>query len=112
MDRKVISVKRKDNFGAGFIRNLSLVLSILFLLGGIIFNRGLMLPCFLLAALYFFFDACSRKEYEYVIDGNRFTVDEIIGRLLRRTVEDLDLNDLIVLADHDSPAVASIWYLR
>ena len=73
-------VKRKKKPGTGVLKILMILFGVLFVLMGIVFSRGFMLPGFLLICLYFAFDMFSQKEYEYTMEGNQFTIDVIIGK--------------------------------
>ena len=73
---------------------------------GIVFSRGFMLPGFLLICLYFAFDMFSQKEYEYVMEGNHFTIDVIVGKKHRKNAHELDLNQLEVVAPNWHEKVA------
>lgn len=79
---------------------------VVFVLMGIMFSRGFMLPGFLIVGLYFVFDIFSRKEYEYTMDGTSFKIDIIYGKRYRKKVHELDLKDMEVVAPHWHEAVA------
>lgn len=81
-------------------------LTVLFLIGGIVLNRGLFLPCFFMAALYFYYDANSTKDYEYRYEDRKLTIDVIKGRSRRLTAHVLNLDELVILAPHNAPEVA------
>ena len=99
-------VKRKKKPGAGVLKILMILFGVLFVLMGIVFSRGFMLPGFLLICLYFAFDMFSQKEYEYTMEGNQFTIDVIIGKKHRRNAHELDLNQLEVVAPNWHEKVA------
>lgn len=100
-----VHVQRKRKRSELFLEIVMIVLSVLFLLGAILANRGLMLPCFLTAGLYFLYDRNVRRSYEYHLDGSQFTIDVLHG-LRRKTVHELELSQLEVLADHSASEVA------
>lgn len=99
-------VMRKKKAGAGALKILMIAFGVLFILMGIVFSRGFMLPGFLLICLYLVFDMFSQKEYEYTMEGNQFSIAVIIGKTRRRQVHELDLNKLEVVAPnwHDKVA--------
>ncbi len=99
-------VKRKEKRGSTVLRIIMIILAVLFLFMGIIFSRGFLFICFLMAGLYFFYDANSAKEYEYILEGSSFQIDEIRGHRYRKIVHSLDLNDLEILAPHDNSVVS------
>ncbi len=106
MDTRVISVSRRRSRLAPLLLGMMILLAVLFLLMGVMFDRGFMLPCFLMAVLYYIYRTLSIREYEYLFEGRSLQVDRIFGRSLRRTAIVVDLGDLIVLAPPDDPAVA------
>lgn len=84
---------------------LMAVLAVLFLLGGIFLSRGFMLPCFLMAGLYFVYDFLSGKDYEYTLDGRMLQIDVIYGGAKRAAKQLLNLDELEIVAPHDSELV-------
>ncbi len=105
-DDVIQMVSRVPKRGAAMLRILMLILSTLFLLAGVMLDRGFMLPCFLMAALYYLFKVLSVKDYEYILSGRIFSVDRILGKSYRRRVLEVNLDDMTVLAPHDSEAVS------
>ena len=75
-----------------------IIFGVLFVLMGIVFSRGFMLPGFLLVGLYFVYDVFSQKEYEYTLEGTNFSIDVILGRKHRREAHVLNLQELEVVA--------------
>lgn len=104
--RVVEQVRRKKKAMSGTLRVTMVVFAVLFILMGIIFNRGLMLPGFLLVVLYFAFDIFSQKDYEYVLDNGQLSVDVIYGKRYRKSAHVLDLRELITVAPNWHQAVA------
>ena len=100
-------VSRKPKKAAKLLRAVMAILAVLFLLGGIVITRGLFLPCFLMAGLYFLYDLLSRRDYEYIYENNLLQIDLIRGRQIRSTEHVLDLQNLEVVAPHDHEAVAA-----
>lgn len=82
------------------------ILAIVFVVLGIISDRGLLLPAFLLAALYYVFTINSDKEYEYVLDNGILSIDVIRGKRRRKTVHTLNMKDVEVVAPNWHDAVA------
>jgi hypothetical protein len=99
------SVSRKRKAGTKAIKLTAGILAVVFLLAGILFSRGFFLPCFLMAGLYFVYEAFSERDYEYIYGNGRLRIDVIIGRRFRRTEHELDLQNLKVVAPHDHEAV-------
>lgn len=105
-DRRVLAVHRRRKSSAGTLKTLMLVLAVLFLAAGIFLSRGFMLPCFLMAGLYFLFGFLSGRDYEYILDGRTLQIDVIYGGTRRVTRHMLNLDDLEIVAPHDSEFVA------
>ena len=99
-------VKRKKKAGAGALKAVMIMFGVLFVLMGIMFSRGFMLPGFLIVGLYFVYDIFSRKEYEYVLEGANFTVAVITGKRYRREVHSLNLQELQTVAPNWHEKVA------
>ncbi len=104
--RIVEQVERKKKKMTGTLKAVMIVFCVLFVLMGIFFSRGFMLPGFLLAALYFFYDIFGQKSYEYALDNNEFTIDIIYGKRYRKRAHQLNLRDLVTVAPHWHEAVA------
>ena len=96
METVTVSVTRSPSPFQQFLRVLMIVLAMLFLLGGIVFSRGLMLPCFLSALLALWYGYAVRRAYEYVLEA---------GKLLIYRVNDHGRHLLHEIAVQD-PAVA------
>lgn len=99
-------VKRKDKRFSKFLSRAMVILAIVFVVLGIISDRGLLLPAFLLAALYYVFTINSDKEYEYVLDNGILSIDVIRGKRRRKTVHTLNMKDVEVVAPNWHDAVA------
>ena len=69
MERVVIAVNRRPRRSEKLLRAAMAVLTALFLLMGILFSRGMMLPCFLMAMAYFVYAGLSKRAWEYVFDA-------------------------------------------
>lgn len=104
--KMVADVHKRKKKSTKILQIVMIVLGVLFLIMGIMFNRGLMLPCFLMAALYFYFDTNAERDYEYTYEDNILSVDVIKGKRKRTRVQELDLSRLEVLAPHAHEAVA------
>lgn len=99
-------VKRKAKRFSKLLSRSMVVLAILFVCLGIIFDTGLMLPAFLLAALYYFYSVNVDKEYEYNLENGILTIDVIRGKRRRKTVHVLNMKDMEVVAPNWHDAVA------
>lgn len=105
-DRRVLAVHRKRKPSVRPLKALMIVLAVLFLAAGIFVSRGFMLPCFLMAGLYFVFGFLSGRDYEYILDGRTLQIDVIYGGARRVTRQMLNLDDLEIVAPHDSELVS------
>lgn len=104
--RIVTQVKRKKKRFSGLLRASMIFLTVVFVLMGIAFSRGFMLPGFLMAALYLVYDVFSRRDYEYTLENGVLSVDVIYGGRYRRNRHELNLQELEVLAPNWHEAVA------
>lgn len=102
----VTQVKRKKKKMSGLLRTSMIFFAVLFVLMGIIFSRGFMLPGFLMVVLYFVYDILSQKDYEYTLENGVLSIDVIYGRKYRKHRHDLKLQELEVLAPNWHDAVA------
>ena len=105
MDRIVISVTRRARPSEKYIRVAMIVLAALFLAGAIAGNRGMMLPCFLMAMGYFAYTYATRRQYEYTLENGRMRVDRLLERG-RVTKHEFSLKDVEILARPRDEAVA------
>lgn len=104
--RIVEQVIRAPKPFTGVLKALMMVFSVVFLLLGVVISRGFMLSGFLFVVLYYFYNVCSRKEYEYILEDNQFTVDVILGQSHRRSRHVLDMDGLEALAPNWHDAVS------
>ncbi len=102
----VTQVHKKTKRAVKPLKYAMVIFGVAFLLLGILWNRGMFLPCFLMAALYFYFDANSNIEYEYVYEDRKLKIDVIRGRRTRQTVHILELDRMVITAPHDDEAVS------
>lgn len=106
-DYKIVTqVKRKKKRMSGLLKITMIVLTVLFVLMGIVFSRGFMLPGFLMALLYLVYDVFSKKDYEYTLENGMLSIDVIYGGRYRRNKHELNLQELEVLAPNWHDAVA------
>ncbi len=96
--KMVEQVTRKKKPGSGALKAVMIIFGVLFVLMGIMFSRGFMLPGFLLVGLYFVYDIFSQRAYEYTLEGVNFTISVIMGRRYRREAHVLNLQELEVIA--------------
>ncbi len=107
MDYNIVqTVNRKPKRGSKILGTLMIVFAVIFVLMGIIFDTGFMLPAILLAALYYFFNASNNTGYEYSFGNEMFMIDVIKGRRRRKTDQVLYYDNIEVVAPHDHEAVA------
>lgn len=102
----ITQVKREKKKMSGPLRVSMIVLAVLFVLMGIVFSRGFMLPGFLMAALYFVYDIFSKKDYEYSLENGKLDIDVIYGGKYRKHRHSLKLQELEVVAPNWHEAVA------
>lgn len=106
-DYKIVTqVKRKKKRFSGLLRVSMIAFAVIFVLMGIAFSRGFMLPGFLMAALYLVYDVFSRRDYEYTLENGVLSIDVIYGGRYRRNRHELNLQELEVLAPNWHDAVA------
>ncbi len=112
MDFKLTQqVRRKKKKNSKLLGNLMIVLSIVFVLCGIVFNtvsdsaRGFFLPAFCLAFLYYMFTFFSDRAYEYNFENEAFSIDVIRGKRRRSTAHYLYYKNLEVVAPPDHEMV-------
>ncbi len=98
-------IRRKRSRVAPALEAVMILFAVLFLLAGVLLDRGFMLSCFLMAALYYLYRMLSIREFEYQLEGTTLSVDQILGNRMRRTVLVADLKELLVCAPHDSSRV-------
>lgn len=105
-NRIVTEVHRDKRASAKVLEAVMIVLAVLMLLAGIVFSRGFFLPCFLMAGLYFLYDRNAVKDYEYIYEDKVLTIDVIRGHVSRTTALEISMEDVEIVADHASDAVA------
>lgn len=105
-NRIVTEVHRDKRTSAKVLEAVMIVLAVLMLLAGIVFSRGFFLPCFLMAGLYFLYDRNAVKDYEYIYEDKVLTIDVIKGHVSRTTALEISMEDVEIVADHASDAVA------
>ena len=105
MNEYKLSVRRRKRASTRFLQILMGIFGALFLFAGVAFDRGLMLPCFLMAALYFVFEFFAHKTYTYYLYDDQLQIDVIYGGRMQKTLRMIELDNLVVLAPHDDPAV-------
>lgn len=104
--RMVAEVHKRKRKSTKILQAFIVILGVLFLFMGIAFSRGLMLPCFLMAGLYFVFQSNAEQDFEYIYESDILTIDVIKGKRKRTTVQALKMERLEVLAPHNHEAVA------
>lgn len=98
----VISVDRKVRPFETALRRLMAVLTAVFLLQGILFSSGFMLPCFAMAIAYYVYRHASRREYEYTLGEGMLKVERV-GDTGRRVLWEIPLARIRLLCPHDAP---------
>ncbi len=105
MEPVIIAVRRKARRSEKFLRALMPALAVLFLLEGIMFSTGFMLPCMLMTLACFWYYHASRREYEYTFQDDWLRIERVSDRG-RRVLHEFPLADVTALARPDDPAVA------
>lgn len=105
MDKIVIAVNRRARPSEKLLRGIMVFFAVLFLIMGIAVNRGLMLPCFLMAVAYIVYTNASRRAWEYIIENGVMRIDRMAdhGRL---PLHELSLRETLALARPDDISVA------
>lgn len=101
----VKQVSREPKKGAKFFTSVLLVLSILFMLTGIVLSRGTLLLSTITIILYWYYSNQSVCDYEYRMEKDMFYVDVIKGKQYRKKAQELSLEQLEVIAPHWHGAV-------
>lgn len=91
-------VRRRPKPFTGLLRWMMLFLAVIFILQGIAFSRGFMLPGVLMTVLYLVFEIFGTKEYEYRLEGKTLSIDIIYGKRYRKEAHELDLDEMEVTA--------------
>lgn len=101
----VISVDRKARSSEIFLRRCMAVLTVVFLLQGIMISSGFMLPCFLMALGYFVYQHASKRQYEYTLDEEMLRVERV-GDRGRRLLWEIPFSEIKLLCPADAPEAA------
>ncbi|MDO4329791.1 MAG: hypothetical protein Q4C66_10695 [Lachnospiraceae bacterium] len=104
--RIVKEVQKRVKPSTKILKKVMVLLCILFVLAGIILDRGMMFLALLMSGMYFLYDAYSVVDYEYVMEGDTFTIALIHAKRRRKTVHQLNLKDMEVVAPNRHEAVA------
>lgn len=97
--------RETKRFSKGFTRTL-LILSILFILLGIIFDRGMLFLSMLSVMMYWYCSYQTLKDYEYHLEDGILTIDVIKGKQRRKRAQELEIQNLEVVAPNWHEAVA------
>ncbi len=99
-------VSRKVKPMSKLLNGIMLFFTVVFLLMGIIFHRGMLFLSMLMVVLYWINSMESVRDYEYHLEDETLTIDLIKGKQRRKTVQELELKGLEVLAPNWHDAVA------
>ncbi len=99
------NVSRKAKPGVIFFTRLLLILSIVFMLVGIMLSRGALFVSTITVILYWLYSGETTRDYEYHLENGVFSVDVIKGKRSRKREQELNLDRLEVLAPHWHSAV-------
>ena len=98
----VISVSRKARPSETVIHRVMAALAVIFLLQGIFLSSGFMLPCFGMAACWFWYGYASKNEYEYTLADETLTIERVSDRG-RRVMDIIPFSDIILICRPDAP---------
>lgn len=98
----VISVSRKTRPSETLLRRLMAALGVLFLLMGIMFSTGFMLPCALMVLCYYIYRHASKREYEYTLEDETLKIDRVSDRG-RRELYEIPFSRILLLCRPDAP---------
>ncbi len=104
--KMVKEVHRRVKTSTKILAKTMIVLCVLFLLAGIVLDRGMLFLSLLTAGMYFIHEAYSVKDFEYVMEGERFTITVIHGNRRRREEHVLNLREMEAVAPNWHEAVA------
>lgn len=99
-------VTRRQKKSAKVFNILLVTMSVLFILMGIIFDRGMLFLSILSILMYWLNSFQSLRDYEYHMEDGRLTVDVIQGKRRRKRAQELELKNLEVIAPNWHEAVA------
>ena len=105
MEPIVIAVRRKRRKSESLIRGAMIALAALFLLEGILFSRGFMLPCFLMTLACFLYGFATRREYEYTLEEGLIRIERVTD-YGRRCLHEIRYDRIELLTRPDSPEAA------
>ena len=91
-------VSREPKRMSKILNGVMLAFTILFVLMGIIFDRGMLLLSMLMVVLYWINSMESVRDYEYRLENEVLTIDVIKGKQRRKTVQEIELGGLEVIA--------------
>lgn len=74
----------------------------LFLLQGIMFSTGFMLPCFLMVICYYWYRNASKREYEYTLEDRTVKIDRV-GDRGRRRLWEIPADRIELVCEPDAP---------
>lgn len=107
MDFKLTQqVQRKQKRFAKLLGRVMIVLAVVFVFFGIIFDNGFMFPALLFAFLYYIFTFSGDNAYEYNFENEQFSIDVIKGKRRRKTAHVLYYKNIEVVAPPDHETVA------
>ena len=99
-------VSRKQKRSTKVFNALLVIMSVLFILMGIIFDRGMLFLSVLSILMYWLNSFQALRDYEYHMEDGILTVDVIQGKRRRKREQELELKNLEVIAPNWHEAVA------
>ena len=94
-------VKKKSNPAKGFLRILTIMLSVAFILLGFLFAPALIVGLVMAGVAYFVY-MNAELEYEYLYLDKELTVDKVMAKTKRKRVAQYDLNRMEIFAPMNS----------
>ena len=101
----VISVSRKPRSSEKVFKGIMIGCAMLFLLQGILFSTGFMLPCFLMVICYYWYSRACRREYEYTLSDGVLRIERV-SDAGRRLLHEIPFQQISLICRPDAPEAA------
>ena len=101
----VISVSRKPRSSEKVLKGVMIGCAVLFLLQGILFSTGFMLPCFLMVICYYWYSRSCSREYEYTLSDEMLRIERVSDSG-RRLLHEIPFQQIRLICRPDAPEAA------
>ena len=101
----VISVSRKPRSSERVLKGVMIGCAVLFLLQGILFSTGFMLPCFLMVICYYWYSRSCVREYEYTLADETLRIERV-SDAGRRLLHEIPFDQIRLICRPDAPEAA------